>query len=171
MSESTVSENSKLMLPHTANCLVCGRQNPHGLKLDFFVDPSSGKVTTEFAGNDKQVGFDGIVHGGLVATILDEAMVWAATWNIKRFCVTGEIQVRFRENVIVGQKVRVESIIDFSRPKLIEPSAKIFDESNKLLVAATGKYVPLTGDQHGRFIQSCIDDPRTKRAAERLGKR
>jgi hypothetical protein len=131
----------RLKLPHTANCLVCGRDNPHGLKLDFSVVANTGVVIAEFVGQKHHAGFEGLIHGGLISTVMDEAMTWAATWNIKRFCLCGE------------------------------PSAKVFDEYNKLLVTAAGKYVPVSGDQHGQFIRTFIDNPDTRAAAELLGLR
>src|SRR3954453_3121893 len=68
------SENSdRLQLPQSANCLVCGRKNAHGIKLDLFVDKSTGVVTVEFVTQPHHVGFEGIVHGGLLATVIDEA--------------------------------------------------------------------------------------------------
>lgn len=159
-----------LQLPHTPNCLVCGRGNPHGLKLDLFVDPNSGVVSAEFVTEPHHVGFEGIIHGGLLATVLDEAMVWAATWNIKRFVLCGELNVRFRQGAIVGQRLRVAAKVDFSRPKLIEPSAKLFDEYHKLLATAGGKYVPVSPEQHRQFVQGFDDDDeRTREAAKALG--
>src|SRR5258706_4109644 len=91
-----------LELPHTPNCLVCGRTNPHGLHLDLHVDPDSGIVTTQLTPTPDHIGFEGIVHGGLLATVLDEAMVWVATWQGKRFCVCGELTVRFKESAQVS---------------------------------------------------------------------
>ncbi|CAN5516580.1 hypothetical protein BH09PLA1_BH09PLA1_12990 [soil metagenome] len=160
-----------LQLPHTANCLVCGRNNPHGLHLDLFVMPSNGLVVAEFIAGPSHVGFEGLVHGGILSTVMDEAMTWAATWNIKRFCLCGELSVRFRQSVIVGQKVRVEALVDFSRHKLVEPSAKLFDEFHKLLATATGKYVPVSPDQHGQFVRTFIESDRTSAAASLLGLR
>ena len=157
-----------LQLPHTAQCLVCGRDNPHGLKLDLFVDPQTGVVTADFIPAPHHVGFEGIIHGGLLATVLDEAMTWAATWWGKRFCVCGEMTIRLRQGVAVGQNLRVEAIADRARPKLIEPTAKLFDEYHKLLATASGKYVPIAADRHERFIRSFVEDARTAQSAAML---
>src|SRR4051812_40117448 len=94
---------TRLQLPHTPGCLVCGRNNDFGLKLSLFVDPATGVVSVDFAAEPQHIGFEGIVHGGLIATVIDEAMVWAATWNGKRFCVCGELSVRFRRPAQVGE--------------------------------------------------------------------
>jgi len=53
-------------------CFLCGRQNPVGLKLDFYEDEDSGKVRVEFTVPDEYQGYPGVVHGGIVAAVLDE---------------------------------------------------------------------------------------------------
>lgn len=133
--------------------------------------PNNGLVVADFVATPSHVGFEGLVHGGILSTVMDEAMTWAATWNIKRFCLCGELNVRFRQSVIVGQRIRVEAVVDFSRHKLVEPSAKLFDEFHKLLATATGKYVPVSPDQHGQFVRTFIESDRTKEAAGLLGLR
>src|SRR4051794_34530703 len=108
-----------LELPHSLNCLVCGRDNPHGLKLHLLVDDATGEVRCHFTPKAEHVGFEGIVHGGALATVVDEAMVWAATWRGRRFCVCGELTVRYRQPAVVGQTIIIAAKVEFSRFKLI----------------------------------------------------
>src|SRR5438067_2172769 len=131
-----------LELPHTPNCLVCGRANPHGLHLSLHVDPASNLVTTTFTPTPDHIGFEGIIHGGLLATVLDEAMVWTATWQIKRFCVCGEMTVRFRESAIVGEPLTVTAKVDQARTKLIVTSGQDERPDGKILAIPNGKYIP-----------------------------
>jgi acyl-coenzyme A thioesterase PaaI-like protein len=154
-----------LELPHTHTCLVCGRSNPHGLKLRLHVAPESGLVSTEFIPKPEHVGFDGIEHGGLLATVLDEAMVWASSWRVKRFCIAGEVTVRYRQPLTPGEAVRVEASVEFNRPKLVEAVCKVFDFAGKLIATGSGKYVPVSPEQHLNFMKSFIDDPHTAAAA------
>jgi acyl-coenzyme A thioesterase PaaI-like protein len=158
-----------IQLPHTGHCLVCGRLNPYGLKLDVFVAPENGLVMIEFIPRSYHVGFEGIVHGGLLTAVMDEAMTWAATWKGKRFCMCGELLVRFRHSARAGDKLRVEALVDFYRHKLIEPSAKLFNEDHQLLATAGGKYIPMTAEQHKDVVRSFTDDPSTHEAAVALG--
>jgi len=64
-----------LKLPHTRSCFVCGLNNPLGLKLDFETD--SQIVRARFTPRPEHVGFSETIHGGIISTVLDEAMVWA----------------------------------------------------------------------------------------------
>ena len=155
-------------LPHTPGCLVCGPENPHGLRLHLYVDENAGIVRTRFTPQKHHIGFDGVVHGGVIATVLDEAMVWAATWEGRRFCLCGEMTVRFRRKIAIGEHVDVEASVTTGRTKLIKTIATVFSSSGELLCEATGKYVPLQEVRHRAVVETMIADPATERAAQRL---
>jgi acyl-coenzyme A thioesterase PaaI-like protein len=157
-----------LELPHTPNCLVCGRSNPHGLHLSLHVNPSDGLVKTAFTPTRDHIGFEGIIHGGLLATVLDEAMVWAATWQIKRFCVCGEMTVRFRESATVAEPLAVIAKVDQSRTKLLITSAEIQRPDGTIIATATGKYIPLDDQRNARFLATFENSPSTSQSAAAL---
>lgn len=151
-------------LPHTHGCLVCGQANPHGLQLHLHVDPENGVVRTEFTPGPHHIGFEGIVHGGIVATVIDEAMVWAATWSGKRFCVCGEMSVRFRQSVEVGKPVLVTARVELNRAKLITTTCEV-TSGDTVHATATGKYVPLTAADSEKFVATLVDEPATTESA------
>lgn len=155
-------------LPHTPGCLVCGRENPHGLHLHLYVDEATGIVRTRFTPQPHHIGFDGVVHGGIIATVLDEAMVWAATWTGRRFCLCGEMNVRFRRKIAVGEPVDVEASVVNSRPRLVKTIGTVSSSAGELLVESSGKYVPLEELRHRAVVQTFVNDPTTARAAERF---
>src|SRR3954447_24962554 len=155
-------------LPHTPNCLVCGRSNPHGLHLSLHVDETTGVVTTTFTPTADHIGFEGIVHGGLLATVLDEAMVWAATWAGKRFCVAGELNTRFRAGAAPGKLLFVEAKVESIRSRLIETVGTITDEDGRTVATGDGKYVPLNEERHRAFVRTFVSEPETAEAARLL---
>jgi uncharacterized protein (TIGR00369 family) len=152
-------------LPHTAGCLVCGRQNPHGLRLSLHVDDTSGLVRVEFTPRPEHIGFEGIVHGGVLATVLDEAMVWAATWAGRRFCVCGEMCVRFRRSAAVGRPLRVEAGVESNRSKLIQTVGTVTDETGAAVAESTGKYVPVPAARNREVVATLVDERTTEAAA------
>ena len=157
-----------LELPHTAGCLVCGRDNARGLNLSLFVDPASGIVHVDFTPRAVDVGFEGIVHGGFLATVIDEAMVWAATWSGKRFCVCGELSVRFRRPAAVGEPLHLEARVEFARPKLIQTMATVRTPDKSVVCAGEGKYVPMDRESSQRVTGTFVDNPATAEAAALL---
>lgn len=157
-----------LELPHTAGCLVCGRDNSLGLKLSLFVDESDGTVHVPFTPTEKQCGFEGIVHGGVLATVLDEAMVWAATWANRRFCVCGELNARYRRPGRAGMRLAIEARIIQQRARLIRTQAVAKDETGAIICEAGGSYMPMDDATNQRVIASFVDEPATRTAAQRL---
>lgn len=84
--------------PGSKNCFICGRENPISLKLDFYViEP--GLVRTEFAIPAQYEGYPGVVHGGVLAAILDETGGRAHMDEPTHFMVTAQLNVRYRKPV------------------------------------------------------------------------
>ena len=91
------------VLPHTRSCFVCGESNPSGLKLRFETD---GRIVqTRFVPRAEHIGFKQTVHGGLIATLLDEIMVWACAVQTRRFAFCAELNVRFLNPVRPNEEV------------------------------------------------------------------
>ena len=152
-----------LELPHTAGCLVCGRENPHGLHLHLHVDEQSGQVETRFTPAQSHIGFEGIVHGGVLATILDEAMVWTATWQGKRFCVCGELTVRFKRPAQIGRALKIVAAVTSARGRMITTSGAV-TEGDELIASAGGKYMALPDERHRQFVATLIEEAPTQKA-------
>ncbi len=108
-------------------CFVCGEENPSGLHLKFTL--CDGKVKTEFVPQKIFQGYKDIVHGGIIAAILDEAMVKAARMEGKQ-AVTAEITIRFKNPLMAGEKAVIEAHILRTNKKIIETAAIIKKPDN-----------------------------------------
>ena len=157
-----------IQLPHTAGCLVCGRDNPRGHRINLYVDPESSVVTCSYTPATTDIGFEGIVHGGVIATILDEAMVWAATWSGKRFCVCGEFTIRFKKSAMVGEPLHVRAEVVSTRSRLIQTEVTVTDQSGELLAIGSAKYTPLAAERNRQFVATLVDDLQTAQTAAAL---
>lgn len=147
---------------------MCGRDNPTGFALRLSVDPDTGIVQTRFTVDPRHAGFDGIVHGGALATLLDEAMVWAATWTGGRFCLCGEMTVRYRQPSHVGEELIVQGSVERARSRLVQCIGKVIGPDGSLRVEASGKFVPLEPADHLRVLQSSLESPETAQARQML---
>src|SRR5947207_8973523 len=129
-------------LPHTRSCFVCGESNPIGLKLRFETD---GRIVqTHFRARAEHAGFKQTVHGGLIATLLDEIMVWACAVQTKRFAFCAELNVRFANPLRPNEEVVASAeLVTNRRGKVFEPKAELRNLSGLLLASATGKYLPV----------------------------
>jgi len=129
-------------LPHTHSCFVCGDTNPRGLKLRFHTD--GRVVTARFKPCPEHIGFKGVVHGGITATVLDEIMVWACVVATKQFAYCAELNVRYLRPLTPDVEVSVTSeLIADRKGRIFEAKAAVLDSTGTPLVQATGKYIPI----------------------------
>src|SRR3989304_4518090 len=84
-------------------CFVCGKRNGDGLQLDFELVGESG-IRTEFTALKRYQGWKDIVHGGIIATILDEVMVNAAYLR-KIVAVSAKLEIKLRKPAAVGERL------------------------------------------------------------------
>lgn len=119
-------------------CFACGKDNPIGLKLEFTWEKEA--YTTYFTPLPEHQGYDGIVHGGILSTILDEVMGRMFFVQGEQV-VTAELQVRFRQMVKVGQELffRAEMIKD--RGRIIEVQATACFKDGQVAADAQGKFM------------------------------
>ncbi|HMM42526.1 MAG TPA: PaaI family thioesterase [Thermomicrobiales bacterium] len=128
------------------HCFGCGSLNPIGLRLRFRTLDDGG-VWTEFTPTREHEGYLGMVHGGITATLLDEAMNWAVT-NEGDIAVTARMAVTYRQPLEVGQAVRVTAALVQRRSRAIETRAEIRRvDSGELLAEADGRFVRVSAAQ------------------------
>lgn len=120
------------------NCFVCGQANQAGLRLEFHTNASSQAVEANVTFPSHMQGWRDTVHGGLLATVLDEAMVKAAiAQNVK--CVTAEITVKYRKPVATGASYVVSGKILESRGRILLAESQILGPDGQIHAQATGK--------------------------------
>lgn len=103
-------------------CFACGKNNPIGLKLNFKWD---GKVASaEFTPNKFHQGWSGVVHGGIIDCLLDEAMSYAPYFKGMN-CVTAKMQIRLGRLALIDEPLIITGSITKKTRKLVETKAVI----------------------------------------------
>ena len=126
--------------PH--HCFACGELNEVGLHLRLNLEP--GRCWTELALPRRFEGWEGIIHGGILSTILDEVMAWSLVSH-DNWGVTARMSIDFRKPVTVGQAIRAEGWITESRRRIQVTAGRIVDaESGVELAVAEATYVAAT---------------------------
>jgi acyl-coenzyme A thioesterase PaaI-like protein len=121
------------------NCFACGTLNAGGLGLVLHVEP--GRSWTELALDRRFEGWEGIVHGGILCTILDEVMAWALVGE-DNWGLTARLNVAFKRPVLVGQDLRAEGWVTRSRRRVVDTAGRLDDAATgQTLATATGVYV------------------------------
>ncbi len=147
--------------PHA--CFACGEMNEIGLHLKLQL--TTGRCWTELEVPQRFEGWEGIIHGGILCTILDEVMAWALvacdSWG-----VTARMSVDFKKPISVGQKIRAEGWITESRRRIQSTAARIVDaESGVELATAAATYVA-AGETRKRELKERYGVIQGDRAAE-----
>jgi len=125
-------------------CFVCGEKNPIGLKLCIRTDPERGESSAKVVIPEHFQGWAKIAHGGLVATVLDEAMIYAAgAKGIKS--VTGEITVRFNKPVSTGVPYELKGRLLQDRGRIVLAESELRDGQGVVVAQASGKLVKVPG--------------------------
>ena len=150
---------SELHLPYTRGCFVCGAHNPHGLHLRF--RRVGDEVHADFTAQPQHAGFRGIVHGGILSTVLDEAMFWAAASTKKSFCLAAELNVRFITKVSVGQPMLATARLRSDRGRLWISDAELRDADGNVCVRATCKQIPMDPASIKDAALDFLPDPST----------
>lgn len=115
-------------------CFACGRGNPIGLRLEFrFV---ADDYTTTFEVRPEHQGWAGVVHGGLLATVLDETMA-RLLWEKEINAITGRLEVRYHKPVQVGDTVEVRGRITRQRPPIVMTAAEAVGNDGSVVAEAT----------------------------------
>ncbi|MHB1004947.1 MAG: PaaI family thioesterase [Chloroflexota bacterium] len=127
--------------PGSEHCFVCGVQNPIGLHVDFLQDGQ--KVWTEFTPHDEHQGYPGMMHGGILYTLLDETVGRAAFLRDK-WMVTARMQVRYRHPVPIGSRVRVEGEIVRLRGRLMEAHGRALLPDGTIAAEASGEFMEIS---------------------------
>lgn len=125
-------------------CFVCGEKNPIGLKLLIRTDPERGESTAEVAFRDDFQGWSKIVHGGLLATVLDEALIYAAGAKGHR-CVTGEMTVRYVKPASTGVAYTLKGRFLEDKGRVVLAESFLLDAAGQEVARASGKLFKVPG--------------------------
>lgn len=147
-------------LPWTKSCFVCGEHNARGFHLRSRLE--DGRIVAEYTTRPHDVGYKHLVHGGILMTLLDELMTWAAILETGRVCVAAEMTSRLREPVAVGHRIRVEAWVAKNARRLILAEARALDAgTGAVLNEAAGKYIPVANEQAALQADDFVHSPAT----------
>ena len=103
-------------------CFGCGKDNPVGLKLEFRWDGKCARA--DFTPRDIYQGWNGYLHGGIIACILDEALIYAAVLSGTK-SITARMEVKLKKLVPITESLVITSWVNSASRKLIETGARI----------------------------------------------
>ena len=123
-------------------CYVCGKKNPAGLGVDFEIDREARPIRARFTPSSSHQGYEGIVHGGILSALLDEAMAKLA-FSLGIPAVTAEMTVKFKVPAAPGEELSVSGRITHETHRLIEAEA-VIRKGLVIIAEAKGKLLRIS---------------------------
>lgn len=138
------SDTSAVLTLNNDHCFVCGMRNPFGLQVKPEIKDAGAFVRIECTPPEHLQGWANILHGGILSTLLDEAITYVGISTFDQHAVTAQLEVRFRNPAPTGVKLFVSAErIKVSR-RLVEAKAEVTLSDGTLIATGTGKVVPVS---------------------------
>lgn len=128
-----------MRLPNSRGCIICGRDNPIGLKIAWETT-ADGVFAVVTAGSPYQ-GFGGVLQGGIAAGMMDDAMWWAVYSQDRAITMTADLHVRYKKPVPTDTPLTVTARVTERRRSLYTCQAAITGPDGTVLAEATGKFL------------------------------
>ncbi|MCR5177084.1 MAG: PaaI family thioesterase [Anaerovibrio sp.] len=127
----------------TGNCFACGQNNPIGLKLNFQI--LSNQYIAKTVLDENYQSYGGVVHGGIITTILDEAM-GGYLFRTGEPAFTGKLEVRFRKPTPTGTPITVRGWVVSRKRNVVEMKSEITLEDGSVSAQGSAKMVIVKPD-------------------------
>jgi len=127
-------------------CFVCGLENPAGLRLVFY-ETGPGEVVAAYTPREQFQGYPGVLHGGIVASLLDEAggrVVMIG--NHRHFMLTAKMEIKYRRPTPLGQALTVHGRLLKRRGRLALAHAELRLADGTVTAEADLTLADLPGD-------------------------
>ncbi len=137
-SRSIVAKDGRRYAFADHNCFACGDKNPIGMRLH--IELGEGTASTTWTAGKDYVGWEDKVHGGLLATLLDEVMAWAPS-SYDSWAVTAEMNIRFRSPANPGETLSARGWVDKRRRRIYHVRGEVRGPDGRLIAEAQGRFL------------------------------
>jgi len=121
-------------------CYGCGPANERGLRLHFDLDRAARQVVATWTPPPETAGYGRMVHGGVVAALVDEAMGWALWGLEQRVGVTAHLDLSYRRPALVGRPLTIVGWVEEAGQRGATVRAEVRDKRGRAAAAAAGDF-------------------------------
>jgi uncharacterized protein (TIGR00369 family) len=152
--------------PDPANpCFGCGGANARGMKLAFQVDEANQRIIGNFRIGPEYQGATGFIHGGIIATVLDEVMSKVSRFSNVR-AVTAELTVEYLRPVRVNEELTVEGRATRRNGRELYHEGEIRNAAGALLARGRGRFVIIDPERYNKKHQANTEMNATTSSAD-----
>jgi acyl-coenzyme A thioesterase PaaI-like protein len=145
-------------VPKDKYCFVCGKENKIGLNIDFKIKKNKS-VVAKVTPNENYMGFKGVLHGGVISAILDDAMDWAIYAKIGEYFVTSSMTVKFKNPGPIGEELTVEGFCDYNEGKISKiqrAKAILKDKNGNIIAHSEGKFFKIPDKLKEKYLNESL---------------
>ncbi|MBN2370944.1 MAG: PaaI family thioesterase [Vicinamibacteria bacterium] len=154
-------DDKRTLLPWSRSCFVCGESNPQGLRARLYQVGDTTELS--FVPRPEFAGWSNVVHGGLISTVLDEVMTWAAIVFGRQGYFSAEFNVRLRKPLPPETKCVARARVLGERRRILDAEGRLEGADNTLFATAKGRYLPVPPGKMAEFrhdfvwSEECLD--------------
>ena len=137
-SEAIVDDAGRRYAFADHHCFACGRDNPIGMRLR--IELGDGTARTEWVAGKDYAGWSDKLHGGIIATLLDEVMAWAPS-SFDSWAVTAEMNVRYRSPALPGERLEASAHVTERRRRIYAVRGEVRGADGRLVAEGRGRYL------------------------------
>lgn len=126
-------------------CFACGQENPFGLQVNPDIAPDGRQVKIECTPPSHFQGWTNIIHGGILSTLMDEAITYVGIASFDGPAVTAQLEIRFKQPALAGSKLTITANRIKVTKRLIEAEAYIDLEDGTRIAEGRGKVMKVDG--------------------------
>jgi acyl-coenzyme A thioesterase PaaI-like protein len=138
--------------PNSQMCFVCGLENPIGLKASFYED-DDGHVTATWTPGEEHQGYPGILHGGITAALLDEAL-GRTVISLDLWLVTVKMEIRYRNPIPLGEPLTVVAELTNVHGRKVEARGELRLNDGRIGAEADAVYMKLPEEKQEAMTQA-----------------
>ena len=131
--------------PAYPRCPVCGDPavNPAALGVRWFYDEEAGRVVGTFTGGRNHSGYADAMHGGIVASLLDECLAWACAVGRGTYFVTGELTLKYKRAAPLDSAITISGAVVEARGPYVRATGEARLGDGTLLASAVGTFAAM----------------------------
>lgn len=134
-----------MRIENNNQCFVCGQENPFGFQIKPEVWQNGESVRIECTPPDHFQGWANVLHGGILSTLLDEAITHVGIASFNGPAVTAQLEIRFKTPAPTGNKLIIVANRQKQTSRLTEATAHITLEDGTLIAEGKGKVIKISG--------------------------
>lgn len=132
-------DRERIMLPWSRSCFVCGEENERGMRARSYI--AGEWIELPFTAPSSFAGWRTVIHGGLVATVLDEVMTWASIVGSRKPCFAAEIKVRMLRPLAPGTECVARARMTDNKKKVFFTEGVLEAKGGEVFARSEGRYM------------------------------